>query len=462
MPKHVRYVTLAANGSLDRYPNNSLTKFTNHLAHQITPDKQPRHVFVKLRFLAVSQANWKVFHAKGKPALCHVHLDEVSPTLDGHKVTAETSKVLGTFNMTSKKPTGGSKSYQFVTFRHSALTPMKALPVHNLSILLTDQRGRQLKLNRGPATFVTLELVEMETSMGQMSITCTPKASAAYFPDNKFTSFTTKLQKTLQLDGYEVALSSVYFPQSAKHRRPIWFEIFVALMDDENKFFEFMNTYRWNYDLNDHEGIIQLAAAIQNDLSHAITLVAHHIAFTYREELGFFFQITDNDHLRVGIRVDPQFAAVFGDKPDNHGKWKTYAPFDRDGDIPSDFDRPLEIDNELEYTYIIKDRVKPAFKNYRMSYAGLLYCDIIEDTAIGDSEAGFMGFIPMTNNDLKSGLYEPQSLIFHDVKKFPFDRINFNILDVDGRKHDLSSASDDPDDIAVTLLLRPKQNKDTI
>jgi len=316
--------------------------------------------------------------------------------------------------------------------------------------------------------------MEMEHSGGQVTITCSPFHSKPYYPDTTFSGFSTKLQKSLQLENYEVALSSVYFPPFAKHRKMIYFKLFVALMSEDGVYFENMVVETFKYDVNNYLSVTRLVNQINEDLTvHPRTWIQGNVRMEQDVQNGLYrFIIKDKPRLRFALFLQNEFAAVFGDTKRDHEEWISFEPrtlSDEKGgkqfsyNTNEVFTKKGQGPKEATFTYMIKGRRKASLNLFDMSYAGLLYCDVVEKNAIGDTEAGFLAFVPLTDADLKNGFYEPKNLIFHNLTKFPFGSIRFDLMDVNGQRHDIDApefaqggADERKDDFALTLLLRPK------
>ncbi len=413
------FVTLASNGCLDHFPNNSLTRFTNVLPYAIT-DKNNIRLFARLRSIAIStileDPNQEIEYVK-------IKLGELQPSINNDKY----DKCLARIDFPPKSISG---SYGIEEFKYSSFQPLKTLPLHQLTVLITDSKNNQLRLAHGVTTFVTIEISNMDFSR-QFPVTCLSNDPDAqnYFISNVYTDFRCKLPQTLDLDGWEVALSSVIYPKRLRSRCEIAFRLSwtTAPRDEDDE-------YTVAVDVMDLTSMDEVMTEINYNIAqHPVW--RNKVVFE-RDGIGRYQFTLDHVELNgrfMTIQVGSRLAKLFGvtEHPDYQGFTGSNT-----------FVNPPDL-----------NRIKP-------STIGMVYCDIVETSAVGGSLCPLLHLMPLENyvqspDPRTTSIYAPQHLIFYPVINRQFSTIRFQIREPDGTPHDFGERVPDDPGLAITLLFRP-------
>lgn len=195
-------VTSLSNASLGEYPDNSLTRFTHVLPEAI---KIPPGLIARagLRTLTMKHTLQAEFREK-RVGYIKVHLKELAPILN----KVEDCQVLARLPFKRDE----------LAWVHPDSTEYHALAaakeIRELNFLLTDERNEQLKLARGPATVIQLEIV-MSPNTKSFSLSLDMNLSKSLFTDNTQVRWRTELPQSFNVDpSWEVCLHSLQVPRA--------------------------------------------------------------------------------------------------------------------------------------------------------------------------------------------------------------------------------------------------------
>ena len=417
---HRSFITLASNGSLDSYPTNKLNYFTNvfpknfFLQHNVL---KPQSIYVRLRSIYLSPY---LKRGTEHPRSVEVHLNELEPQITSSKY----SQSLGSFQLREK-----GQGYQEIIFHESPFLPLKTTIINRLTVALLTSRGERLKLERGPATFVTLEITNMDLSSA-FTVTCSSHLQEELGKNNaqeKLSKFSVTMPQTLDLSGWEVALKSFSLPRNlAKPSVPV--EISIETSDTLTKAL-------LKYDLLDFHSFEELLTKMseelqKSDLKNMLNLGTRAGEAGTPQKWSFF---TTNGMVADSIKLtfDETLQHIFG------------------------VDEEVEIEGK-EASFDIEDLNR--IHLYFHPGLGHIYLDIIESSAVGEQLAPLLCIAPITYSST-TNIYEPTHMMFHKVRNQNFDSINFTICEPNGKTYKLTTEGDVIEGTNIVLIFRPIPGK---
>lgn len=407
----IKYCTLASNANLDMFPENSLSNFTNIFPFPVKP-KHGHTLYVRLRAIAISPT----LINPGDPfaRTIQIRIEELQALLTNSSFEKCLKRL-------SFPPGIVLEHYAFLEFDNTEFLPILFASLTQLSILITDARGRQLRLADGPPTLLCIEFSEMEVS-GQFSLACVshlPEERETY-PDNTLNKFIIGLPNELELQGYEVAVTSVSFPSDMIVRLPPMFFSFKVQPDDYEvtvpfNLFEYTDSRAL---LNDVVQKVNEALPINEYIRAKVERDPRSANYEMLQICG---RLTGTGR-SVLMTVSPEFMRVIG------------RPFQ---------EHTLSAD---ECVTLGKINLKGALP----SQIGMLYCSCIDSNILGNRLFQLLQIVPIIRDRY---VYEPQHLLFHPVIARPFDNIEFRLTQPDGTDHTYESPSGGS--MIVSLLFRP-------
>lgn len=412
-----------SNASLQVFPDNSLTSFTNIFPDPITSDKSRKFV-ARLRSVIIS-------HKTTSPndTYVEVNLGELEPQR-GHSAFDHT---LGGFEFLSDRV---HDEQVFHEFDHAPFLPIRKSPVYKLSVYLTDRHGKQLNLASGPPTIVQIELTD-DVLPEQFTITCASNSELqkTIFPDNVMGDFKTHIPEQMILPKWEVAVSSVVFPENMREKtvlrfsaHRVVFEYDMAAYDDPDRLLE------------------DIEADFKSKQKQTGMVFIPHIR-TERNK--------DDDawkNLRPGQKV-----WVFWRK--RHGSnLKSRSVILTLNNVAHRF--LTGVNAPARFMFLRKGTQKKMWTEHTLfddaDHISHLYCDIIEPHVVGDVQAPLLKILPTFKYKKQSKIqqYEPPVLHFHPLISRGFQSIRLSFYQTSGKKH-VFLANDKATGILVTLLFRP-------
>lgn len=397
---HAR-ITSTSNASLDRYPDNSLTKFTHHLPAPIflSPEKKYTIKLVSI-FLSHKLRGRK---SRGSVEEVRVNVDQTTPSDRGRD---RFKHVLARIPYPIKKPRG------FTTFFVDIDNPIpieliKQERVEDLSFFLTDQNDKQLKLASGVTTVINLVIEEMDY-YDSFTITLDAGESNAIIPSNSKCDFKVHFPSPIELDGkWEVALHHVTVPRNVKIDGT--FETTVKILHD-------------NYGYKK----IRIPITGQDSATSIVTQINEKM---------------NEMNLHLYVYYVPQFNGVFIKRRPN-----SYAEY-------IEFNEPLQklLNLSSARTTFSPTQGEEAHKLNKGPVGDntfpplpehlVLYSDIVTHSLIGNAEAPVVEVLPTFALNLTSNqyaMYNVVHLTFHPVAKQSFSSIRCKLLAIDGRELELT------------------------
>ena len=85
----------------------------------------------------------------------------------------------------------------------------------DISIQLIDEKNYPVQFTPGPPSIIRVRLKEMSNFLENFHIQISSNDSNAVFPENRISSFKSKLPKSVDFsDNWSIALTRIYFPSS--------------------------------------------------------------------------------------------------------------------------------------------------------------------------------------------------------------------------------------------------------
>lgn len=144
-PNNDFYISLLSNNSMDRYPNNTLSSFTNHLAQPIDLSSDDWQVGI-VEF----ECN-KAPSVKGLVTLACVYTDFIKPQLIGNSLT----RYLRIVSMKN-----ASINIQIIQFKPVQYCPIDQKYLESISILIANLEGKNIDFD--PSTTPTYILLHFK------------------------------------------------------------------------------------------------------------------------------------------------------------------------------------------------------------------------------------------------------------------------------------------------------------
>ncbi len=224
-------VVSLSNCSLNRYPDNSNSKFKHILPKKISINPNTTYL-IKLKSVSIA---FNLKRSANKIGFFKIHLEELTPrfSLDETNERNCISKIPAPKNQKFAKGAKGKRyisnantplgqkvldksayHYSFRTPPAFTFAPEKP-EITELSYIITDEENNQLQLKPGFPTVICIEIVEMTSTHQQFMFSISPTRDYKLFPDNTFSSFKVSLpsETILPLGEWEVAVHSIIVPK---------------------------------------------------------------------------------------------------------------------------------------------------------------------------------------------------------------------------------------------------------
>ena len=423
----MKFCTLISNGSLQSFPQNTLSLFTNAFSQPIYPRRGSDKLYVRLRGIAVSN---RLQYRDPGASLLKIHLSELQPRIG----TSINNRCLAKFHFpyTIKK----KAKYFLKEFKNTPFLPITSIPLTSLTIKLTNRRDNQLPLDIGPPTLIYLEISDMDLSKN-FTITCSSNdgQSGRIYPNNRMDDFTCRLPREINLKDWEVALSCITFPPGInKKTSKAVISFYICDISDKTV----LHVFHKEYDEDALKGF-ETGKEMMEDIAKEVSLALHIKDYVRLGELdNGYYQIISKSELPntfcVGFEWNEGFNRLLG----------------RSGKHP----RKYLLAANVAYTIkgvIDLTKVDP-------SNAGLLYCDLIQPSIVGGQLVQAMKLIPLpSGGNTASNVYEPKHLLYHPVQHRTFSAIKFQIMQADGQNIWFQERRNS-EGINITLIFKPSNN----
>ena len=423
-------VVALSNTSIEHFPNNTLSEFTVLLPEQIRfpADKQ---VGVALRNVTIAT---ELEENQPSPSYLKVHLSELEKQHSG----LQSEKNLGIIPFSDKTR----------MLHHECMNP-HYLPlgpaIQTLTIRITDQDDKNLRLQTAHATAVTLNIKTMNRK--QFSIVCNSHASLDHYPNNRLDDFEIQLPEEIQVEAgkWEVAVSSVVVPSDVGLQRHFE-EPYIKV--DGREFKIDLGIYTSEKELVDD--LRRILKASRNgrelELDTFNTLVDNGIIHQkYRRSKGqdvlVLMRRQTNNESVIHVVISQQLAVVLGDYASSE-RWQNRRNV------------------ELHSLNMISFQKKPDLSRaYIDSF--LLYADIVKPSFVGNTKAPVLQIVPtpvMQDNQKRAALvYQPAKFIYQELAKSSFRSIKILARTLHGQPITYQNVYAKQKKMIVSLLFREKK-----
>lgn len=397
-------ISSLSNASLDRYPNNTLSKFVHHFPKSIQFDLTKQHT-IQLRSISL--------YCKLKldtPAVSYikVHLEEIDPRSSVHNGDAQCLARIP-FTYDSKN------SMLWYEFNHPVSIPLLDVEnIRELSFLITDGDNNQLQLETGPTTIINTLIEEMKFRH-HFTMTCSPSYSRTIYPDNTNSDYRMHFPSAIELDeDWEVALHSVIVPQNVE----IKIKCLISFAYDG-----FYDQHEWTVTHEDEDAtVLQI--------------------FTKIQEWGL--ELTDDGNNSLAIKEKMSNRPVEGKLFFNSALCHYYKMVEKEegGGYAHQF-WPGEM--------LVMNLPEKSFPIQHVA----IYTDILTDSIMGNSLAPLLEIVSTKNLGLDTSttdtVYHAPHISFRPLGKTTFSSLHVFIASIKGEK--IICTTDDPS-ISLTLMFR--------
>jgi hypothetical protein len=381
-----------------------------------------------VKYCLLSQENVGSFRSKKKfntsrlaPKMIKVRLKEMRQNLSKVGLLQELA-ILST----------DSSSYPFYTVcKRKEYFPLNSNKLSTLSIELVDEDNYPLHFVRGQPSIVKLQLKRFDMELAVLRLSSLE--SKRIFSDNTSSSFRIQLQQSLDSNGLEVALSSIYVPAQVKtssmlSARNFYIDVAITSTLQED------GTYKNDY----HRFVLNSLSDFSN--AGFISLIHDFLATAYprkqpvkfsEEEGEIFLEFLEED---VTVRVSGLIAYLFG---------RTPAP-----DIIEHF--VIKGDK--------KQRKMLGSINFKKLHPHVifLHCNFVKPIIVGTQFGQVLQMIPYYNsdeNEVETMKYEAQHLDFIPISMNDKSVLQFEMRTSTG---ELVPFMKENAEVLVTLVFRQR------
>lgn len=414
----MRLISSLSNASLQKYPLNTLTKFTHYLPSPIHIPSN-KSFCIALRSISIHtilKEDYDVGYVK-------IHLNELNP---------RTSAALGDDQCLARIPfIKHSNSQHSSTFWYDILHPIpiqlaNCSALHELNFLITDQDNKQLQLTSGPTTVLTMELSEMEYS-DQFSMTCNPYDYTRYRDTNSNIDFHTFLPRAMELsEDWDVALHSIVVPQDVYLD-----QVFYARFEHLGFVEVIGHVRKKEWKISEYD-----VTNIKEQMTKFFAEWGLHFTF-HSDRIEIRAEERDGDDKLIGTFIlNERLCRALG-FVGHDGKGWSRVFFGVPGEIQT-ISKPKKLGVAIDHL--------------------ALYTDIVKNSFIGNTEAPILDILSTEALGLhqqKSAtlFYVPQ-LTFRPISRSEFSSVHFMLHTLDGSQIALNDKQ--KKGISITLLFRKR------
>ena len=407
-------VCLVSSASLDKYPSNTRTNFSNQLPESIKTE-HGKVLYVRVQNVGISTHAFSTGTGFA-PDYIKIHVYEIRPQMEG----VGYSRFVAGFRYPPSYKCG--VNFGLHTFQHSPYLPLSINEIQKLQVRLTDYRNADIECDQGPHTFVTL-VISDKMEKEEFTVHCLSR-QPDLFVENRLANFTSPIPKEMTLEKYEVAMLNVVYP-------PLTKQIQKARLT--------INGVNFTYELEDFDSTIAFIRRVRDDIQDS---QFRRYLFFNRVARGLhrgsaYIRRSAHESVDTVVRISTSHSFTIACGQTNRALAPTYL---QAGETIL-FDGKPDINNVLD---------KPV---------AMLHCSIIEPTVMGGKHAHVLQAVPLKSvrqND-QDLIYEPPQLAFHPVIPRPFTSISFKFTDIQGEESQFISPFPEEDAILVTLVFRRKK-----
>lgn len=436
-----------SNSSLDIYPDNTLTRFTCHLATPILSQDGNKlgvyinGIFVSHNFTLKQNVN---------------HLDYIKVKLKQIELQIQESKFdtclaripISTENL--KKKHG-----HYYEFRNSLPVLFQSNKIENLSFLITDSNDNQLQIESGQPTLIKLTVGEMASFKRQFTVSCSSLGDKLTFPNNTISDYIVNLPERLDLNNnWNVAMHSIIIPGS----------ILTVPQDfDQNPTITFIynNTSQnivWNVNKleNFHlgEAILKIQAVL-DEYSKKGILDNYRVGEDAKAHLNY----ADRKLKSYRVKLNPKKNGIIF-----YRKANRYDPFISQVRVIINSSLHFFLTGTLrERIFEFKNRKIVTLENNinlnrLIPRTLLVYTDIVEESIVGHIKAPLLEIVSLTNMQIEKvgpKIYFPENLTFRTLSTQLITKIKFSVRTTSGSLiYPKSNLATEDNNIIINLLFR--------
>jgi len=463
---------LASNGSLDKSPNNTNTKFVNFLAQEIiNKDQKQPHLLLRVTRAYIPCGLVPEHHLPKDEAndILQIRIDQVHSQI----VNSQREQIAAVFNLRENDPRlleqnrrnapidaddsasslitsttdAESAAFPFLNqrnyiikeFHHSPLLQVSDRILKRLSIHLTQINGDTYPVQANlPPTLIQLQIFSMKMHQPENTVYCVSHLAhdrLNLYPQNTLTDFKSKLPHPIDVSNMEMCLSSISMPAL-----PSPFHLFVRLQLMFHK--SYLPPTHPHEDLSriisvqiepgmDKKSIVrELCDKIKVDDYLKQKVVVAFEGDDQERNLRFAVQNRIRNFY-LSIRWNDLGCVLFG-YPHLRKKIFTIPPTDQE-------EAGIQTRSSSHRRQLIGRLPCAQVDQLFVPDIGLLYCDLLKASPVGDSMGQLLEIIPLSNfikekNHRNSvHLYTPTNTHFKALGATKISEIYFRILRADGQ-----------------------------
>lgn len=246
-------ICLSSEANKNLFPSNTSSSFINQLPNIIW-NKENQKIYMRLLAVALP------IHLPGvwsEYSYLKIHVYEVESQREGLEYTHGA----GGFPFPPLQKC--SEGYAMHTFSHAPLLLLRFQQIDKLHIRLTDEQDKNVKLPKGPATLVWVEITTDMEDSEYFTTTCLSYQPLTH-PSNNLVTFRTPFSTPLTLPDHEVALLQLVYPPN---------------MTEESMVTLRVGNYLWEYDLDYIDTAQEFISKVNIDIRNSIYY--NDLNFTY-------------------------------------------------------------------------------------------------------------------------------------------------------------------------------------
>ncbi len=426
------HVTLSSSASKEHFPQNTLARFTNVLRRPIYPSGDKSQLYARVKSIALSSKVPGVTKESPRAVedphshFVRIHIRDLDPA------TTTDDRSIAHFPFPPK--TLFRDGYAFHEFEHEPYFLIRANPIHQFSIILTNSVNEPVDLYGQLATIVQLEISDMRPS-GQFTVTCAShsKRQLELYPQNTLSSFIVSLPQEFSLKGWQVALVGISYPPVTASELRLKF-IFPAVQEDEEKYFTL------TYNVHDFSSSEDFLKQLMEDMAENRT-IGRHIMIDPLIDGRISWRNISGERV-ILLLPNNAMKTVLGF---HDHVISAHIPHTRGWNTP----RAVDL-----HRYTTPPSV------------GFLYADCVEQSVVGDAMRPLLQMIPLgisaRHENERHFVYQPEHLIYHEMIDRPFNTIRFTIAHLDGDPYNVDEDADDTVGTQLTLSFRPRRDDDHV
>lgn len=404
------FLICSSNASLDKYPENTLAKFSNEFQERIELEGE---YMLALQTINIANAIKKTYYKNTK---IYVHIDIIFK----HVSVFKHHSLLRIVNLNNTDGT-----HIFHSVKRKEYFPVKPSELTRITIKLCDVNGDLINFLPGQATVVKLKIKKMN-QRSSFILQLSSFESRHLFKENNCVSFTNNLSYPIQLDkNWYVALSTIMIPKDILPSTKVEDFIF-KIVDDEEKIY--LNI---DFEKSDFKNLESIQSKIMSSFR-------------------------DNEHVEAMFSKSYNGRLMFRTNTTNTLYIKTTALL---GIVLGNSQEGILIEDSLMKIKLKQGRstVMSHVPDLRKLYHNmiLIYCDIVEPINLGNKRVQIIEMIPLIMKPDESYIsYECENHDFLKILTSFISNITIELRSIEG---DLIPFGTTKDSTHVCLLFKRKK-----